>query len=377
MQINSKLPNIGTTIFSVMTGLANEHKAINLSQGFPDFPIDNRFKTILSETLNENVHQYASMIGLPILRETIQDLVQKQHHRTLALDEILITAGATQSIFTTIQALVQAGDEVIIIDPAYDCYAPALDLVQGKRIHIPLTDDLNLDVQKIADALTEKTRMLIINNPHNPTGRIFGASTLKQLVELLEKFPNCLILSDEVYEFINFSNETISMHQFTSLHERLITVSSFGKTLHITGWKMGYLCASKHLMNEITKVHQFLVFSVNHYAQFAIAKYLKDYSIQEISNLFDKKRQLLQSLLVNSKFELLPCEGTYFQLVDYSKISDKTDVEFAKWLTTEVGVATIPISVFFNEKFEQKYLRLCFAKSDETLIKAAEKLCKI
>jgi methionine aminotransferase len=206
---------------------------------------------------------------------------------------------------------------------------------------------------------------------------VFNQRQIQALVDLLAPYPNCLILSDEVYEFINFTEEVITMHQFESIRDRLITVSSFGKTLHITGWKLGYLIAPEHLMKEIKKVHQFLVFSVNHFAQYAVAEFLKMYKTEEISPLFLRKRNLLQSLLKSSKFELLPCHGTYFQLVDYSNISEKNDVEFSQWLTKEVGVASIPISVFFDKGFDKKYLRLCFAKSDDILTSAAERLCKI
>jgi methionine aminotransferase len=377
MKIKSKLPNVGTTIFTVMSALANQHKAINLSQGFPDFPIDDTFKAILEKSLEEDVHQYAPMMGLPKLREEIIEIIQKHHNRQLQLEEVLITAGATQAIFTSIQALVGKDDEIIIIDPAYDCYAPAVDLVGGKRIHIPLNEQMELDLYRIKNALNSKTRMLILNNPHNPTGTVFSKNALAQLVELLIPYPDCIILSDEVYEFINFTTDEISMHQFKAIHERLITISSFGKTLHVTGWKIGYLCAPLHLMKEITKVHQFLVFSVNHYAQLAIATYLKVCDIHAISPLFQRKRDLLRDLLAGSKFKLLPCHGTYFQLIDYSRISDEPDLDFAKKLIREHGVATIPISVFFNSQFEKKYLRLCFAKSDSTLTSAAEKLCAI
>ena len=373
----SKLPHVGTTIFTVMSALANVHKAINLSQGFPDFPIDEQFKEILRESIDKNVHQYAPMMGLTTLREEICRLVFEQHQRQVHIDEVLITAGATQAIFTTIQALIHAGEEVIIIDPAYDCYGPAVDLVKAKRIHISLTEDLNLDLAGIENALNEKTRMLILNNPHNPTGAVFSKEQLNSLIQILERYPNCLILSDEVYEFINFTEENITLHQFESIHERLITASSFGKTLHITGWKVGYLIAPESLMFEIKKVHQFLVFSVNHFAQSAIAEFLKIYRVEEISPLFLRKRNLLQELLKPSKFELLPCRGTYFQLVDYSKISNESDVEFSQWLTKEIGVASIPISVFFDGVFNKKYLRLCFAKSDEILTSAATRLCKI
>ncbi len=377
MHLRSKLPNVGTTIFSVMTALANEHGAVNLSQGFPDFPLDEDFKDILNQSLTQNVHQYAPMMGLPMLREQIVRLVREQHQRQLSVDEVLITAGATQAIFTAIQALVQTGDEVVILDPAYDCYAPAVDLVGAKRIHVPLNAALGLNLEKLAQAINEHTRMLVINNPHNPTGRVFSNSDLSGLIEILDKFPNCLILSDEVYEFINLSGRVVTMHQFETIRDRLITVSSFGKTLHITGWKVGYLCAPTALMKEITKVHQFLVFSVNHCAQYAIARYLENYQIESIRELYRRKRNLIQDLLAPSRFKVLSSEGTYFQLVDFSEISELSDVEFSKWLVQEVGVATIPISVFFNEPFHKKYLRLCFAKSDEVLTQAAEKLCKI
>lgn len=374
---NSKLPHVGTTIFTVMSALANENQAINLSQGFPDFPLDNNFKVILRDSLDKHVHQYAPMMGLPTLREEICKLVLNQHGRSVNSEEVLVTAGATQAIFTTIQALVHRGEEVVIIDPAYDCYGPAVDLVEAKRIHVPLTTELTLDIEKIKDSLTEKTKMLIINNPHNPTGTVFSKKQLVELIHILENYPNCLILSDEVYEFINFTKETITLHQFESIRERLITVSSFGKTLHITGWKLGYLIAPESIMTEIKKVHQFLVFSVNHFTQHAVAEFLKIYKVENISPLFLEKRNLLNELLRPSKFKLLPCHGTYFQLIDYSEISDQNDVEFAKYLTTHVGLATIPISVFFNKTFDKNYLRLCFAKSDEILTSAASRLCKI
>ena len=377
MQPISKLPKVGTTIFTIMSAHANEYKAINLSQGFPDFPLDEKFKSILEACLGENVHQYAPMMGLPELRTEIQKIIEKQHHRMVGIDEVLVTAGATQAIFTAIQALIHKDEEVIIIDPAYDCYAPAVDLVQAKRIHVPLNAQLELDLDRIKSSISDKTRMLIINNPHNPTGAVFSQRQLSEFVSILEDYPKCIVLSDEVYEFINFTSDIITFHQFESMRNRLITVSSFGKTLHITGWKLGYLCAPGHLMREITKVHQFLVFSVNHYAQRAIAEYLKHYDIRAIAPMFQQKRDLLRALLTNSNFELLPCDGTYFQLVDYSNISSENDVDFALRLTAEVGVAAIPVSVFFDSPFNQKYLRLCFAKSDEILTSAAERLCKI
>jgi len=376
-KISSKLPHVGTTIFTTMSALANKHNAINLSQGFPDFPIDPKLALLIAKNTSSNIHQYAPMMGLPKLREEIRKVIEVQHKRKVSIDNILITAGATQAIFTSIQALIHAGDEVIIIDPSYDCYAPAVELCKAKCHHIPLTVELDLDLWAIQHQLNEKTKMLIINNPHNPTGAVFDKKTLMNLAELLAQFPQCLVLSDEVYEFINYTAENISMHQFENLHNRLITVSSFGKTLHITGWKIGYLTAPESLMKEITKVHQFLVFSVNHFGQEVLAQYLSDYDINEISSMYQKKRDLLRHELKDGKFKLLPCKGSYFQLLDYSEISNATDIEFATWMTEEVGVASIPTSVFYKKPPLQKRIRLCFAKDDEILTKAAKLLCQI
>lgn len=375
--VSSKLPHVGTTIFTTMSTLANEVGALNLSQGFPNFPVDERFKAVLKRTVDEGVHQYAPMSGLLSLREQIARIVGENHRRVLSPDDVLITAGATQAIFTTIQALVHEGDEVIIIDPAYDCYRPAVDLVKGHAVHISLTKDLQLDLEAIGNKLTSKTRMLIINNPHNPTGAVFNRNQLEALVGLLENYPRCLILSDEVYEFIQFTNEQISLNHYPQLHSRLITVSSFGKTLHVTGWKVGYLTAVGELMHEIKKVHQFLVFSVSHFAQHAIAEYLRDFQVSELAPFYHTKQHFLAEKLANSRLKLMPCAGTYFQVVDISAVTELGDVDFAIWLTKERGVATIPLSVFYDSQPPTNYLRLCFAKDDETLTKAAEILCQI
>jgi methionine transaminase len=375
--VSSKLPQVGTTIFTTMSALANEVGALNLSQGFPNFPVDERFKSVLKQTVDEGVHQYAPMPGLLSLREQITRIVGENHARALSPDDVLVTAGATQAIFTTIQALVNEGDEVIIIDPAYDCYRPAVDLVKGRAIHISLTKDLQLDLDALHNKLTSKTRMLIINNPHNPTGAVFNRDQLDVLVGLLENYPRCLILSDEVYEFIQFTHEQISLNHYPQLHNRLITVSSFGKTLHVTGWKVGYLTAVGDLMREIKKVHQFLVFSVNHFAQHAIAEYLRDFQVGELAPFYHAKQHYLAEKLGGSRLKLMSCAGTYFQVVDISAVTELGDVDFAIWLTKERGVATIPLSVFYDSQPPTNYLRLCFAKDDETLTKAAEILCQI
>ena len=377
MNLTSKLPHVGTTIFTQMSALANEVGAINLSQGFPNFPVSEAFKTILKQTVDENVHQYAPMAGLISLREQLTRIIGESYQRTLSVDDILITAGATQAIFTVIQALVHENDEVIIIDPAYDCYRPAVDLVKGKAIHIPLTNRLELDVQAIEDAMCNKTRMLILNNPHNPTGTVFSKQQIDDLVAVLEKFPNCMVLSDEVYEFINFNQEKVSLNYYPQLFDRLITVSSFGKTLHVTGWKLGYLTACQPLMDEIKKVHQFLVFSVSHFAQHAVSEYLKSFNVTELASFYRAKQQFLANKLVNTAFKLMPCSGTYFQVIDISQVTDMNDVDYAIWLTKEKGLATIPLSVFYTDQAPKNYLRLCFAKDDDTLTKAGEILCTI
>lgn len=377
VKLTSKLPNVGTTIFTQMSALANEVDALNLSQGFPSFPVDEQFKSILKQTVEENVHQYAPMPGLLALREQISRIVAEEYNRSITADQVLITAGATQAIFTAIQALVHTGDEVVIIDPAYDCYRPAVDLVHAKAIHVPLTNQLTLDVDAIRHSMNNKTRMLIINNPHNPTGTVFSKQQIDDLVEVLEMFPNCIVLSDEVYEFINFTKEQISFNYYPQLFNRLITISSFGKTLHVTGWKVGYLIASNELMSEIKKVHQFLVFSVSHFAQQAITSYLKTFDVRELAPFYKSKQEFLAKQLANSRLTLMPCSGTYFQVVDISNMTEMNDVDYAIWLTKEHGVATIPLSVFYTSQPPANFLRLCFAKDDETLLKAGEILCKI
>lgn len=374
----SKLPNITTSIFSVMSQLANQHGAINLSQGFPNFPEDERLLQISQRLINENIHQYTPMAGLPSLMEKIATQTTKQYGRIVnTTTEMLITAGATQGVFTTINTFVSIGDEVIILDPSYDSYEPSVLVAGGKPVRVSLNNDYTPNFNKIEDAISSKTKMIVVNNPHNPTGRIWTEKDFESLETILEKNPQILILGDEVYEYITFTQPHISFNTREKLKHRTIIASSFGKSLHVTGWKVGYLIAPENLMYEMKKVHQFLVFSVNSFSQNVIAEYLDVVDFSEVSRMYQRKRDLFQTLLKDSRFELMPCDGTYFQVVNYSSISTQNDVDFAKELITKHGVAAIPISVFYNDATDRHMLRFCFAKTDETLIAAAEKLSKI
>ncbi|OSY89262.1 methionine aminotransferase [Tenacibaculum holothuriorum] len=374
----SKLPNATASIFSVMSQLANKHNAINLSQGFPNFPVDERLLQIHERLLNENIHQYTPMAGLPSLLNKIASLTNKNYQREINTDtELLITSGATQGIFTTINALVNYGDDVLILDPSYDSYEPSVLVAGGKPVRISLNDDYSPNFNRIEAAITAKTKLLIINNPHNPTGKIWNEQDFEALETILEKYENILLLSDEVYEYISFKHPHISVNTRPKLINRAIIASSFGKSLHVTGWKVGYLIAPEPLMKEIKKVHQFLVFSVNSTAQHVITKYLDIVNFDEISTMYANKRALFLEGIQSSCFKILPSEGTYFQVVNYSEISNKNDVEFAKELITKYGVAAIPISVFYKDATDKKMLRFCFAKTDETLINAVKILNNI
>lgn len=374
----SKLPNLGTTIFSVMSKMAAENNAINLSQGFPNFPVDPLLTEILQKNATGNFHQYAPMQGNLILLSEVSKLIKKSYQRHVSIEnELLITAGATQGIFTTIMALVNPGDEVIVLDPSYDCYSPAIILAGGIPIRISLDDEFMPDWEFINNTVNQKTKLIITNNPHNPSGRIWQEKDMVQLETLVEKNSKLLVLSDEVYEYITFEGKHISAHSRSKLIDRSIIVSSFGKTFHITGWKIGYLAAPQQLMSEIKKVHQFNVFSVNSIAQQTLAEYLQIVDVNSLGVFYQEKRDLFQSLLSDSRLKLLPCEGTYFQTADYSEISSENDIDFCKRLAIENSVAAIPISVFNASGKDNKIIRFCFAKDDETLTKAAELLCKI
>ena len=374
----SKLPNVGTTIFTVMSQLAAKHGAINLSQGFPNFPVDSKLTDIVKEIAGDSVHQYLPMAGYPPLLEKIGRTIEKSYARSLdPQTEILVTAGATQGIYTTIQAFVNPGQEVIILDPSYDCYEPAVILAGGKPIRIPLNKDFSPNWDIIEDSFSDKTAMIIVNNPHNPSGRILNSEDLDQLETILDKFPKALLLSDEVYEYITFEEKHISANTRKKLHDKTIIISSFGKTFHITGWKIGYLVAPENFMIEIKKVHQFLVFSVNSIAQVALSLYLDKVDVQALGTFYQDKRDLFRNLIKDSKFDLLPSEGSYFQVASYASISNENDIDFTKRLVLEHGVATIPMSVFNADGRDDKLIRFCYAKDTETLTQAAIKLCKI
>ena len=380
MNIQSKLPNVGTTIFSVMSALANEHQAINLSQGFPNFDCDPTLKNLVNKYLQEGFNQYAPMPGANNLLERLSQKINKSYGASInPKTEITITAGATQALFTAIAAFVQKGDEVILIEPAYDSYAPSVEVVGGVVVPYELKlPDFKINWEALENLITSKTRMFIINTPHNPTGSILLEEDLRRIEYLAEKH-DLIILSDEVYEHLIFDGEIHqSVLRFPKLFQRSLAVYSFGKTFHSTGWKMGYCVAPEHLMTEFRKVHQFNVFCVNSFVQYAIAEYLEDESkYLSLSSFYQKKRDFFLEKIKNSKFRPISCKGTYFQLVDYSEISDEPEVEFAKRMTKEFGVAVIPVSVFYTKKINQKIVRVCFAKTENLLDEAAVLLRKV
>lgn len=374
----SKLPHITTSIFTVMSQMANEYKAINLSQGFPNFPVDERLKNFVAKWAKEEVHQYLPMAGFPPLLDKIALLTQKSYNRKVtASTDILVTAGATEGIFATIQALVNKGEEVLILDPSYDCYETPVLLCNAKPIRINLNDDFTPNWEVIERAINSNTRMIIINNPNNPTGKTWTENDFIQLEKIADLHPNLLILSDEVYEYITFENKHLSINQRIKLRDKSVIVSSFGKSFHITGWKIGYLIGPEHLMKEIKKVHQFLVFSVNSIAQYAINDYMDVVQVKELGQFYQQKRDFFRNLLQQTKFELLPCEGSYFQIASYASISSENDLDFTKRLVQEFGVATIPLSPFYADGKQTNCIRFCFAKDENTLQTAVERLLQL
>lgn len=375
--MKSKLPHVGTTIFSVMSALANEYQAINLSQGFPNFPVDQRLNSLVQKEMQGNVHQYAPMTGLLELREQIVLKIKMHYQRELDAKNVLVTAGATQAIFATIQALVHSGEEVVILDPSYDCYESPVILSGAKPVRIPLSEEFLPDWDHIRSRVNNKTKLIITNNPHNPSGRVWDKNDFVELQNLLNDFPNLWVLSDEVYEFISFEKKHISAHQVEGLKDRSIVVSSFGKTFHITGWKIGYLTAPEEVMAEIHKVHQFMVFSVNSPAQAALASYLPETNLHQLGAFYQEKRDFFREQMSSSRFKLMPSDGSYFQVASFQNISDEADVDFCKRMTKEFGVASIPLSVFNADLADRQLIRFCFAKDQETLSSAAQRLCKI
>lgn len=380
MKHKSKLPNVSTTIFTVMSALANEHNALNLSQGFPNYPSSKKLNDLVINAMNNGFNQYAPMPGNLELRIAISNKYQLLYNNTYHPEkEITVTAGATQAIYTIISAFINRDDEVIIFKPAYDCYEPAIEINGGKTVAIQLSaPEYKVDWNSFEKKISSKTKMIIINSPHNPSGTIWSKEDMLQL-QKLTKDTNIIVLSDEVYEHIVFDNE---QHQsaclFRDLKLRSFITASFGKTFHNTGWKIGYCCAPEYLMEEFRKVHQFNVFSVNHPAQKGIADYMQDAeTYMGLNTFFQHKRDLFLSLISESRFKFEPSKGTYFQVLDYSEITDEYDVDFAKRLTKEFKIASIPLSVFNEKNKDDNVLRFCFAKTEETLIKAAEILCKI
>ncbi|RYG17334.1 MAG: aminotransferase class I/II-fold pyridoxal phosphate-dependent enzyme [Chitinophagaceae bacterium] len=378
--LNSKLPTVGTTIFSVMSKLAQEHQAINLSQGFPDYDAPENLINYVAEAIRNGHNQYAPMTGLMQLRELIADKTNRFYNANYDPEtEITITAGGTQAIFTALAATINAGDEVIIFEPAYDCYSPTVKLLGGLvkpfELHGP---DYEIDWEMVKKLFTANTKMIILNNPHNPTGSILSKNDIDALIKLT-KNTDILILSDEVYEHIVFDGLTHhSIALYPELKERSFVIASFGKLLHTTGWKIGYCLAPPKLTLEFRKIHQFNVFSVNTPMQVGIANYLKSEDIyDELAQFFQQKRDLFSALMAQTRFKLLPCKGSYFQCASYSHFSDEKDTDLAKRLVIEHGVASIPLSAFYTRGTDEKIIRFCFAKKQVTLEKAVERLMKV
>lgn len=381
MNIQTKLPKVGTTIFAVMSQLALQHKAVNLGQGFPDFEPPQPLRDALTRAMNEGRNQYAPMHGVAALREQIVLKTQQLYGRKLDVDtDITVTSGATEAIFAAIAALVRTGEEVIVFDPAYDCYEPAIDLQGARAVHIPLlAPSFAIDWQRVRDVITAKTRMILINSPHNPSGAVLSAGDLEQLAAIVRD-TTIVVLSDEVYEHIVYDgaqHESVLRHP--ELAERSIVISSFGKTFHCTGWKVGYAVAPAALSAEFRKVHQYLTFCTFHPAQVAIAQFLAEHPehYQELPAFYQAKRDRFRALLQPSRFKLLDVPAGYFQLVDYSAVRDEDDLTFSRWLVSEGGVAAIPVSPFCASTPTTRLLRLCFAKSDATMDAAAERLGRL
>lgn len=381
--IISKLPNVGTTIFTRMSQLAVETGALNLSQGFPDFDGPQALRDAVGRHIAAGHNQYAPMTGLPALREQVAAKIARSYGRMVSADtEVTIVPGATQGIFCAIQALIQPGDEVIVFDPSYDSYEPSVELAGGRCVHVPLAlPDFSIDWQRLQDALSAKTRLIILNSPHNPSGALISRAELDQLAALI-RGRDIYLISDEVYEHLVFDGaKHVSLLAHEELYQRAFVVSSFGKSYHVTGWKTGYVVAPPALSAELRKVHQYVSFCGVTPLQWALAGYLAEHPehVEELPSFYQSKRDLFCDLLKDSRFSFTRAAGTYFQLVDYSAIrTDLDDVAMAEWLTREHGVAAIPVSVFYQQPPQDlRLVRFCFAKREDTLRQAAEKLCAI
>lgn len=373
--ISSKLPDVGTTIFTKMSALANEHKAINLSQGFPDFPIDQRLIELVNKKMLDGYNQYAPMQGALVLREVISAKLKNSYGVDYCPnEEVTVTAGATEAIYSAIAAFVKEDDEVVVFTPAYDCYVPAIRVHGGKPVFVQMhAPNYRIDWEHVKKLVNARTKMIIINTPHNPTGSVLDRSDLEELEKIVSG-KEIIVLSDEVYEHIIYDQQKHeSACSYEELRTQSMSVFSFGKTFHVTGWKLGYIVGPEKLMAEFRKVHQFNVFSCNHPFQLAIAEYMQNAETYEgVASFYEQKRNKFLQAIEGSRFKPLTCRGTYFQLLSYEGISEETDVDFAERLTKEHGIASIPVSVFYNSKLDEKVLRFCFAKQNDTLERAGE-----
>tara|TARA_B110000037_G_scaffold128732_1_gene146262 strand:+ start:1450 stop:2598 length:1149 start_codon:yes stop_codon:yes gene_type:complete len=379
--LQSKLPKIGTTIFTVMSKMAQDYGAINLSQGFPDFDCPERLRELVVQHLNDRKNQYPPMAGIPSLRQQITNKVKGYYGcDTDPETEVTVTSGATEALFDAVQAVVAVGDEVIVFDPAYDSYEPAVQLAGGKTIHVPLTlPDYGIDWDRLEQVINSNTRLIIINSPHNPCGSILHKADHDKFAALIRDY-DILILSDEVYEHMVFDgmkHESVLGHE--ELRAKSFAVFSFGKTYHATGWKLAYCVAPEALTTEFRKIHQYVTFTTSSFVQYAIADFMAECPghTRELPDFYEEKRDLFCKLIAPSRLKFTPSKGTYFQLVDYSAVSDKSDVEFANYLTQEIGVAAIPLAPFYESPPATKIIRFCFCKDDSTLQQAAKILCAL
>ena len=380
MKLTSKLPALGLTIFSEMTQLANDFRAINLSQGFPDFEVHPELTGLVAHYMREGCNQYAPMQGVALLRDRIAAKVLELYSaRYDPASEITITSGATEALFAAITAVVGRNDEVIVFEPAFDSYVPVIELCGGIPVYIQLKfPEYTVDWDEVRAAVSEKTRLIILNFPHNPTGAVLSPADLGHLIQIVQD-TDIVLISDEVYEHIVFDGcPHLSLSAHSELADRSFVISSFGKTYHATGWKLGYCLAPRTLSKEIQKIHQYLTFASNTPIQHAFADFMQKKEVYlQLPGFYQKKRDLFQAFIEKSRFKVLPCHGTYFQMLDYSSITDEPDLEFARRLTVDFGVAAIPPSVFYHRKNDYKVLRFCFAKKDETLKEAAKRLCTV
>lgn len=375
----SKLLNVGTSIFTIMSKMAVDYNAVNLSQGFPDFDCPDELKALVNYYIKNGNNQYAPMPGVPSLRQMISNKIKKLYNSLYNHEsEITITAGATQALFTAISTIVRSGDEVIIFEPAYDSYAPTVVANGGTPVFIPLIEpDFSIDWDLVKSSINSKTRLIIINSPHNPTGYVINLADINNLEEIT-RGTSIIIISDEVYEHIVFEGRHISLASSEELAKRTCVISSFGKTYHTTGWKVGYCAAPENLMVEFRKIHQFVVFAVNTPIQLAYSDFMnKEEHYLMLNEFYKKKRDFILSRLDESRFKFVKTKGTYFQLLDYSNISDKNDIVFSEFLTKEKGIAVIPLSPFYSKENPRRLIRICFAKKDEVLSNAAKILCNI